>query len=249
MSVADCAALVEKGDPDRFLAAMTAPPAARARLFPLYAFNLEIARAPWVSREPTIGQMRLTFWRETLDEIAAGAPARAHEVAAPLAELVHETGLPPALLDAMVVARWADLNRDPFESAEALWRYLDDTAGSLMWASVLALGGEDERQARAVGRAQGLAAWLIAAPELAARGWPSLPEGIEEIVPRAQAELGAARSARSDAATPALRAAWRAGPVLSRAARDPAAIREGRLEGSEFARRGSLLAKAFSGRW
>ena len=43
-----CAALVERGDPGRFRATMAAPLAARRVLFPLYAFNLEVARAPWV---------------------------------------------------------------------------------------------------------------------------------------------------------------------------------------------------------
>ncbi|TNF18762.1 MAG: phytoene synthase, partial [Rhodobacteraceae bacterium] len=58
-----CAAIVEKGDPDRFASAMAAPVAARARLFPLYAFNLEVARAPWVTQEPMIAEMRLQWWR------------------------------------------------------------------------------------------------------------------------------------------------------------------------------------------
>jgi len=46
MSFDACAALVAKGDPDRFLSAMTAPVALRGRLLTLYAFNLEVARAP-----------------------------------------------------------------------------------------------------------------------------------------------------------------------------------------------------------
>ena len=58
MSVAACAALVARGDPDRFLAVMAAPVAVRARLFPLYAWNLEVARAPWVTAEPLIAELR-----------------------------------------------------------------------------------------------------------------------------------------------------------------------------------------------
>jgi len=251
MSVAACAELVAKGDPDRFLAAMAAPPSARERLFPLYAFNLEIARAPWVASEPAIGEMRLTFWRETLDEIAAGAPPRAHEVARPLAEMVRATGLPVGVLDDMVVARWADLARQRFETAGALADYLDATAGNLMWASVLALGGAPslEDPARRVGRAGGLAGWLLAAPELAARGWPAEPPGLEPLIGAARSDLDRARGQRFGSAVPALRTAWRAGAVLKRAARDPAAIAEGRLAGSEFARRGSLLVKTLTGRW
>ena len=59
MSLQACAELVERGDPDRFLATMAAPVALRATLFPLYAFNVEIARAPWVTQEPMIAEMRL----------------------------------------------------------------------------------------------------------------------------------------------------------------------------------------------
>ncbi len=39
-----CAAIVQRGDPDRFMATMAAPVAARRVLFPLYALNVEIAR-------------------------------------------------------------------------------------------------------------------------------------------------------------------------------------------------------------
>ncbi len=84
MSIAACAALVERGDPDRFMAVMAAPVPARARLFPLYAFNLEVARAPWVTQEPMIAEMRLQWWRDTVEALACGGPVRAHEVVAPL---------------------------------------------------------------------------------------------------------------------------------------------------------------------
>ncbi len=78
MSLAACAALVERGDPDRFLAVMAAPAWARARLFPLYAFNLEVARAPWVTEEPMIAEMRLQWWRDVVESAGrrrAGAGA------------------------------------------------------------------------------------------------------------------------------------------------------------------------------
>jgi 15-cis-phytoene synthase len=251
MSVAACAALVEAGDPDRFLAAMTGGPDARARLFVLYAFNLEIARAPWVASEPMIGQMRLQFWRDTLAEIEAGKPARGHEVAAPLAELVRRSGLAVDLLDAMVVARWADLERAAFAQAAGLETYLAETAGNLMWASVQALGGGAalEQPARAVGLASGLASWLMAAPELTARGWQAVPQDVADLIATSRAGLRAARATRFGPALPALRAAWRAEAVLARAAADPAAIAAGRLGGSEFVRRGSLLVKSLTGRW
>ena len=47
MSIDACARLVAKGDPDRFAATMATALPARAPLLVLYAFNIEVARAPW----------------------------------------------------------------------------------------------------------------------------------------------------------------------------------------------------------
>ena len=95
MTTQACASLVEKGDQDRFLAVMAAPVQARARLFVLYAFNLEVARAPWVSEQPLIAEMRLQFWRDVL----ADPKPRAHEVAGPLRQIIDESGLDSNVLD------------------------------------------------------------------------------------------------------------------------------------------------------
>lgn len=54
-----CAGLVERGDPDRFRAVMAVPVAARRILFPIFAFNIEVSRAPWVTQETVIAEMRL----------------------------------------------------------------------------------------------------------------------------------------------------------------------------------------------
>ncbi|MFP4274898.1 MAG: squalene/phytoene synthase family protein, partial [Paracoccaceae bacterium] len=111
--IAACALIVQRGDPARFRATMAAPPAARRVLFPLYAFNIEVARAPWVTAEPMIAEMRLQWWRDALEEIASGGPVRRHEVATPLAEVLDAQGA--RLLDALVDARRADIARAPFD--------------------------------------------------------------------------------------------------------------------------------------
>ena len=59
-----CAEIVQRGDPDRLRAVLAAPLEARAVLLPIYAFNVEGARAPWVTEEPMIAEMRLAWWRE-----------------------------------------------------------------------------------------------------------------------------------------------------------------------------------------
>ena len=68
-----CADIVRRADPARFQAAMAAPVAARSVLFPIYAFNVEVARAPWVTSEPMIAEMRLQWWVDALEEIARAA--------------------------------------------------------------------------------------------------------------------------------------------------------------------------------
>ena len=113
MSIDACAALVERSDPDRFLAAMAVSIAARRVLLPIYAFNIEVTRAPWVTQEPMIAEMRLQWWRDVLTEIQSGGGVRNHEVATPLAEV-----LPPhaaQILDQLIEARRWDIGRD-------LWR-------------------------------------------------------------------------------------------------------------------------------
>ncbi|CAM8651061.1 ERG9 Phytoene/squalene synthetase [Paracoccaceae bacterium] len=245
MSLDACAEIVQRGDPDRFAAVMAAPVAARARLFPLYAFNLEVARAPWVSKEPMIGEMRLQWWR---DVVAEPAP-RAHEVAGPFHALIQDAALPLAVIDRLIEARIHDVYGEPFADGAAFDAYLDDTAGGLMWLAAKACGGTDEPAARALGWAMGLANYLRAVPELEARGRQPLPDGRAEAV-QALAKDGLQRlaTAKGRVPVPAALAAWQARGLLRQVVANPAVVANGAMGLSEFALRGGLLWAAFTGR-
>ena len=245
MSLEACAEIVQRGDPDRFAAVMAAPTAARARLFPLYAFNLEVARAPWVSKEPMIGEMRLQWWR---DVVAEPAP-RAHEVAGPFHALIQEAALPLAVIDRLIEARIHDVYGEPFADGAAFDAYLDDTAGGLMWLAAKVCGGTDESAARALGWAMGLANYLRAVPELEARGRQPLPDGRAEAV-QALAKDGLRRLATAKGRVPvaAALAAWQARGLLRQVVANPAVVANGAMGLSEFALRGGLLWAAFTGR-
>lgn len=243
MSVAACAALVERGDPERFLATMSAPVPAREVLFPLHAFNLEVARAPWVSAEPSIGLIRLQWWQDAMEEISDGGAARRHEVVDAVAALGPEVARG---LVGVVKARRRDVSSDPLGSAAALWRYLEETGGALAWAAALALGASPAREAevRRVGSAGGLARYLRAVPALEARGRKALPEGV--VVP-ALAREGLERLAgwhrlrrRLGRPGAALNADWLAATILRQAARRPEAVSQGSLGVSPF--RARLMA-------
>jgi len=244
--IAACAALVQKGDPDRFAATMAAPVAMRQVLFPLYAFNLEIARAPWMSAEPLIAEMRLQWWHDALDEIAAGGPVRRHEVATPLAQVLDATGA--RLLAGCVTARRREAQRLPMADADDLRDYVAETGGTLMWVAARALGGTLEMRARNMGAAAGLANYLLGVPLFLARGTNPLPEmTTAHFAGLVQTHLDMARpSAGPRPALPQRMAelsGWRAVGILKRALRDPAAIPAGLLAEPEIQRRLSLMLR------
>ena len=231
---------------------MAAPAGLRSRLWPLYAYNLELAKAPWVTKEPMIAEMRLQWWRD----VVAEPRARAHEVAGPLHDLIR-AGLPVEVLDRMAAARRWDIYKDAFADRAAFDAYLDDTAGGLMWLAAKACGAGDGAEApvRAYGWASGLANYLRAVPELEARGRLPLVDGRVEAV-RDLARDGLARIAQAragrrllGAAGPALLAGWQAEALLQQVVADPRIVAAGALELSEFARRGRLVWQAVSGRW
>ncbi|MEZ5798484.1 MAG: squalene/phytoene synthase family protein [Paracoccaceae bacterium] len=256
MSLDACAQIVERNDPDRFLAVMAAPLWTRGLLLPLYAFNLEVARAPWVAQEPLVAEMRLQWWRDVVEAAGDGAAPPAHEVAGPLHHLIRDAGLPVGVLDRLIAARRWDCWREPFDDRAALESYLDDSAGGLMWLAVRALGAPDaaEGAARAYGRAAGMAAFLRAMAELRARGRHPLPAGadVAGLARRGLDWLAEARAARRrlpGAVRPALLAGWQAGALLRKAEAVPDLVEGGQLALSEFARRRLLLWQAVSGRF
>ncbi|WP_246040565.1 squalene/phytoene synthase family protein [Roseovarius arcticus] len=249
-----CADLLRRGDPDRFRAAMAAPVAARRVLFPVYAFNVEVSRAPWLTQESIIAEMRLQWWRDALDEIAQGGKVRRHEVVTPLAEVLDAEGA--ALLDALIVSRQWDIYRDPFEDEAHLTRYLEHTSGNLMLAAARALGQADAAVVMDAGYATGVAGWLRAIPALEEAGRIPLldgrPEGIRALAQDGLRRLAAARARRNDIsaqARPALLASWQAEGVLRHAFAQPQLVPDGGLEPSPIRSSLGLMARSVTGRW
>lgn len=252
MSEQACAELVRRADPERFAALMAAPAPDRPALAVLYAFNAELARAPWASAEPMLAEMRLQWWRDAITAEAAG-PATPHEVATPLGRLIRTKVLPLAALDGMAAARLWDIYREPHADEAALWAYLDATGGTLMWLAARALGADptQEAAARAAGQASALANYLRAVPQLESLGRIPLVDGR----PAAVAALARDGLALLDAARGqglpkgALLAAHLARPLLYLAAREPGRVAAGALVLPEFTRRRRLLWQGVTGRF
>jgi phytoene synthase len=195
---AACAATVRRADPDRYFSALFAPAGRRPFLFALYALNHELAHIGESVREPMIGEIRLAWWRETVQGARDGRP-RPHDVARALASVLGEVALPTELFDAMIEARSFDLTAEPFTDDAARDAYLDATSGNVMRLASRILGGEDgsDDLAREAGIAYGLAGLLRNHAAHAARGKPFLNDiGYATAASDARARLAAARKAK-----------------------------------------------------
>jgi phytoene/squalene synthetase len=191
-----CAKAVRKYDPDRYFSALFAPAEKRPFMFALYALNHELAHIGESVREPMIGEIRLQWWRETLEGARAGNP-RPHDVARAMTATFAAVNLPPELLDAIVDARSFDLGHESFCDNAERDAYLDATSGNLMRLASRILGSEQDALAHEAGLAYGLAGLLR---NQAVTGRQILPDTASAKAD-AQAHLAKARRLRKPGAS------------------------------------------------
>lgn len=162
----DLDALIRRVDPDRWLSSrFVADPEARADVIAIYAYDHELARAPRVTTQSMLGEIRLAWWREALDEIFEGRPLRGHPAAQALAAAVSRRGLPREPLEAMIDARLRELDDAPMSDAERV-DWADQTGGRAAEACARVLGAREPEVAASAGRY-----WMLGrtAPHLAPR--------------------------------------------------------------------------------
>jgi phytoene synthase len=163
----DLDALIRRVDPDRWLSSRFIGQAdARADVVTVYAFDNELARAPRVASNALLGEMRLTWWREALEEIFEGRPVRQHPTAQALAATVERRGLKRELLETLIDARYRELDPAPMNEGELL-DWARDTGGlsAQLVAQVLDPTTES-KMALAGGSAWALGKRLADAPDL-----------------------------------------------------------------------------------
>jgi len=142
-----CLDEVRRLDHDRYLTTLFLPAETRADALALYAFNLEIARTREIVSEPLLGQIRLQWWRETIDGIYGGTP-REHPVIEALVTACHRNRLDRQALEALIDARESDLDDSPPSDLDALISYARATSGGLSELVLDAMhGGDPARKA------------------------------------------------------------------------------------------------------
>jgi phytoene synthase len=171
-----CAEQVRQFDHDRFLTVIFAQAAVREHLFALYAFNIELAKVREVVTEPLIGQMRLQWWRDTLDRLYAGETI-AHEVARPLGAAIAAGGIERAAFDLLIDTREFDLEKLPPADLDALLAYAEGTGAPLLAVAlkIAGAGAGSAETARLAGRGWALTGLLRAVPFHARRHRLYLP--------------------------------------------------------------------------
>ncbi len=217
-----CAGELRERDPDRYLVTTLLPPVGRKVAVALFAFDLELARIRDAVSEPMLGEIRLQFWRDTLDGVNRGAVA-AHPVAQAIAATMADARL-IAAMTALVDARARDLDDTPFADVDALASYGAATAGAVNALLLTALGIRDvdvAGAARSAGTGWALVGLMRDLPRRAAGRRMPIPA---DILERHNVDLEATFSGHPT-------------PELGRAVSDVVAEAERRLT---FARRTPL---------
>ncbi len=163
-----CCAAVASADEDLALSLNYAVSADRARLAALFAFAVELRRIPARVSEAPLGEIRLQWHREALDEIVAGERPRAHPVIAALAAS-GVVGRARGLFETMIDARARLLYEPQFKTLDDLRGFLADAEAPLAELALGEASSEERKAVRALGEAHALARLAPSfAPDLAA---------------------------------------------------------------------------------
>jgi phytoene synthase len=131
---------------------------ARSDVVAILAFDHELSRAGVVASNSLIAEIRLTWWREALDEIFDGRPVRRHPVTEALDGVVKRRGLDQCSLESLIDARIAILDLPSLDPAAAR-RWADGAPGCVATLAARILDpGATWEAARPAGRAWGLRA-------------------------------------------------------------------------------------------
>ncbi|TPG54522.1 squalene/phytoene synthase family protein [Sphingomonas glacialis] len=193
--------------PERALALSYAPEAARASLAALFALDDTLGQILRTTREPMVGQMRLTWWHSALSALDS-APPPAQPVLQALADNVVRNGVSGARLAAMIDGWEALLEAEAIDTT-ALQLHAAARGRGLFVAAQALVGGAPRDPVEAAGEGWALAdlARNVRDPESARRIATAASGAIAAATAvrwsRAGRALGAlAQLARMDLAVP-----------------------------------------------
>lgn len=154
-----CREMVQRDDRARYETVLFAPRSQQRALWVLYAFNQEVAKTRENVTEAALGEIRLQWWRDVVEELREGT-VREHPVIAELAEIGPSEPI-FKLLDDLIDARGRDLYDEGPADQAALESYADSVGGTLNEAALrLCFDGEPTRHSIELVRKCG-SAWAM----------------------------------------------------------------------------------------
>ncbi|KAK1751265.1 Squalene/phytoene synthase [Echria macrotheca] len=174
-----CEEQLRKGDYEAFLIRSFLAPSTRDAYDAFRALNLELARLPETVSNPTIGRLRIQFWRDAVNQTFAGNPPR-EPISLLLSTVVSKLGTSGAAplkfwLLRLINIRDARMENNPFPTLESLEDYAEKTYATLMYMTLAVMSLQSvhlDHLASHIGKACGIVAILRGIPILAT---PSRP--------------------------------------------------------------------------
>jgi NADH dehydrogenase [ubiquinone] 1 alpha subcomplex assembly factor 6 len=173
-----CLTISRKFDSPSFTLQTFIPPSSRDAYLSIRALNIELARIPDLVSNPTVGALRMQFWRDNLTRTFANTPPKE-----PVAILLHyalaslqsrhpgiSTNVMKGWFMKVINAREQYMDNRPYTSIDTLETYAENTYSTLMYLTLAALPLQSmaaDHVASHIGKATGIAAVLRGLPLIA----------------------------------------------------------------------------------
>ncbi|KAG8179593.1 hypothetical protein JTE90_001835 [Oedothorax gibbosus] len=161
-----CIDSVRKYDYENYLCTLLLPEPLRSSAFVIRAFNVEISQVRDSVSNSTIGEMRMQFWKDSVDRIFAGNPPE-QPVAQEVAKVLSTVKLSKTWFQRLISSRENLLHDKPFLSTKELENYCDHSVVSVYFLLLQAAGLSNvqcDHAASHVGKSQGISNFLRGIP-------------------------------------------------------------------------------------
>ncbi|RKP26961.1 isoprenoid synthase domain-containing protein [Syncephalis pseudoplumigaleata] len=184
-ALAYCRDLVRKHDYDHYLCGLLYPRNVRDGYWALRSLFIELSLIRDVVSESHIGQMRLQFWRDAIEQLFSGGPPRQHPVLVAIAHTLTASmahGGKPAVsaswIKRIISEREKDLVQPFYRTVADLENYAEATHASAIYLQLELLGIRSvaaDHTASHIGKSYGIVTLLRATPYHASKRVSYLP--------------------------------------------------------------------------
>ncbi|XP_078034657.1 NADH dehydrogenase (ubiquinone) complex I, assembly factor 6 homolog sicily isoform X2 [Augochlora pura] len=172
--------MLRKYDYENFLCTLSLSAETRSAAFAIRAFNVEVAQVQDQTRDSKIGEMRLKFWSDAVNNTFKGNPPRS-PVMLELARILRKHSLSKHYFKRLIDARLEFLKNCSFLDINALEKYAEYSTSSIYYLMLEAHGINDinaDHAASHMGKAHGVINSLRSIPYNAKNRMNILPQDI-----------------------------------------------------------------------